>query len=208
MPAEVDTAERLADLARATVEVARERGTHAVTLRAVAERLGRSTAFITHYVPSRAELMANALEHARTQWDAERREALGDLVGVERLAAQVRWMCTSSPEESVFRSLWIEVIADVRAGHDRAYELLRSVTDATYASFLDGARAVDRDEAARIADLLYLTCRGYEVKSVEDPEGWPDERVQRSVELLLDTLVFARSGAAAMSSPAAPDPRG
>ncbi|WP_430647398.1 TetR family transcriptional regulator [Agromyces sp. GXS1127] len=192
MPAEVDTAERLADIARATVAVAQERGTHAVTLRAVAERLGRSTAFITHFVPSRAELMANALEHARAQWDAERRDELGGLLGVERLAALTRWMCTSSPDESVFRSLWIEVIADVRAGHDRAYELLRSVTDATYASFLDGARAADRDEAARIADILYLYCRGYEIKSVEDPDGWPDERVQHSLELLLRVLVFDR----------------
>ncbi|GAA2036069.1 hypothetical protein GCM10009819_20770 [Agromyces tropicus] len=195
MPAEVDAAERLDDIARATVEVAQERGTHAVTLRAVAERLGRSTAFITYFVPSRAELMANALEHARARWDDERHDALGDLLGVERLAAQARWMCTTSPEETVFRSLWIEVIADVRAGHDRAYQLLRSVTDATYASFLDGARAADRDEAARIADILYLYCRGYEVKSVEDPEGWPDARVQRSLELLLETLVFGRTGA-------------
>ncbi|MUN07801.1 TetR family transcriptional regulator [Agromyces luteolus] len=197
LPAEVDTAERLAEIAHATVAVAQERGTHAVTLRAVAERLGRSTAFITHFVPSRAELMANALELARSRWDDERRDELGDLLGVERLAALTRWMCTSSPEESVFRSLWIEVIADVRAGHDRAYHLLRTVTDATYASFLDGARAADREEAARIADILYLYCRGYEVKSVEDPEGWPDERVQRSLELLLRVLVFDRADAAA-----------
>ncbi|BDZ55349.1 TetR/AcrR family transcriptional regulator [Agromyces marinus] len=193
MPVEVDSAERLADIARATVAVARERGTNAVTLRAVAERLGRSTAYITHFVPSRAELMATALEHARAQWDAERRSELGDLAGVERLAALTRWMCTSSPDETVFRSLWIEVIADVRAGHQRAYDVLREVTDATYGMFLDGARAADREEAERIADLLYLTCRGYEVKSVEDPDGWPDERVQHALELLLDTLVFARA---------------
>jgi hypothetical protein len=106
-------------------------------------------------------------------------------------------MRTSSPEESVFRSLWIEVIADVRAGHDRAYDLLRSVTDATYETFLDGARAADRDEAARIADILYLYCRGYEIKSVEDPVGWPDERVQDSLELLLQALLFDRADAAA-----------
>lgn len=197
MPIEVDHDERLADIARATVEVARERGTGAVTLRAVAERLGRSTAFITNYVPSRAHLMANALEQARSQWDEERAAHLGDLVGVERLAALTRWMCSSSPEENVLRSLWIEVIADVRGANRRAYEVVRDVTDATYGKFLAGAEhvahdgePVDRDEAAHIADILYLYCRGYEVKAIEDPESWTDERVQASLEVLLGALVF------------------
>ena len=122
MPIEVDTGERLADIARATIDVAQERGTQAVTLRAVAERLGRSTAYITNFVPSRAHLMANALEHARARWDEDRAAHLGERVGVERLAELARWMCTSSPEEQVLRSLWIEVIADVHGANRRAYE--------------------------------------------------------------------------------------
>lgn len=197
MPIDVDAEERLADIARATVEVARERGTRAVTLRAVAERLGRSTAFITNFVPSRAQLMANALEHARAEWDRSRAEHLGELVGVERLAALARWMCSSSPEENVLRSLWIEVIADASTEHRRAYELVRGITDATYEKFLAGAgevrqgdRRVELEQAERIADILYLYCRGFDVKAVEDPETWTDERVQASLEVLLDALVF------------------
>ena len=199
MPIEVDTAERLADIARATIDVAQERGTQAVTLRAVAERLGRSTAYITNFVPSRAHLMANALEHARARWDEDRAAHLGERVGVERLAELARWMCTSSPEEQVLRSLWIEVIADVHGANRRAYEVVRSVTDATYEKFVDGAghverdgASVDLDEATRIADILYLYCRGSEVKSIEDPDAWTDDRMLRSLELLLDALVFGR----------------
>jgi AcrR family transcriptional regulator len=192
MPIEVDQGERLADIARATIEVAQQRGTQAVTLRAVAERLGRSTAYITNFLPSRAHLMANALEHARARWDDERAAHLGDLVGVERLAELARWMCSTSPEEQVLRSLWVEVIADVHDENRRAYEVVRSVTDATYEKFLAGAGEVDRAEAARIADILYLYCRGSEVKSIEDPGAWTDDRMQRSLELLLETLVFRR----------------
>ena len=199
MPIEVDTAERLADIARATIDVAQERGTQAVTLRAVAERLGRSTAYITNFVPSRAHLMANALEHARARWDEDRAAHLGERVGVERLAELARWMCTSSPEEQVLRSLWIEVIADVHGANRRAYEVVRSVTDATYEKFVDGAghverdgASVDLDEATRIADILYLYCRGSEVKSIEDPDAWTDDRMLRSLEVLLDALVFGR----------------
>ena len=207
MPIEVDPGERLADIARATIEVAQERGTQAVTLRAVAERLGRSTAYITNFVPSRAHLMANALEHARARWDEDRAAHLGDLVGVERLAELARWMCGTSAEEQVLRSLWVEVIADVHGANRRAYEVVRSVTDATYEKFLAGAGEVrcgdgsggqvDRDEAARIADILYLYCRGSEVKSIEDPDAWTDDRMQRSLEMLLDTLVFRRGAGAA-----------
>ena len=199
MPIEVDAGERLADIARATIEVAQERGTQAVTLRAVAERLGRSTAYITNFVPSRAHLMANALEHARARWDEDRAAHLGERVGVERLAELARWMCTSSPEEQVLRSLWIEVIADVHGANRRAYEVVRSVTDATYEKFVDGAghverdgASVDLDEATRIADILYLYCRGSEVKSIEDPDAWTDDRMLRSLEVLLDSLVFGR----------------
>jgi len=199
MPIEVDTGERLADIARATIDVAQERGTQAVTLRAVAERLGRSTAYITNFVPSRAHLMANALEHARARWDEDRAAHLGERVGVERLAELARWMCTSSPEEQVLRSLWIEVIADVHGANRRAYEVVRSVTDATYEKFVDGAghverdgASVDLDEATRIADILYLYCRGSEVKSIEDPDAWTDDRMLRSLEVLLDALVFGR----------------
>ena len=199
MPIEVDTAERLADIARATIDVAQERGTQAVTLRAVAERLGRSTAYITNFVPSRAHLMANALEHARARWDEDRAAHLGERVGVERLAELARWMCTSSPEEQVLRSLWIEVIADVHGANRRAYEVVRSVTDATYEKFVDAAghverdgASVDLDEATRIADILYLYCRGSEVKSIEDPDAWTDDRMLRSLEVLLDSLVFGR----------------
>jgi AcrR family transcriptional regulator len=197
MPIEVDTGERLADIARATIEVAQERGTQAVTLRAVAERLGRSTAYITNFVPSRAHLMANALEHARARWDEDRAAHLGERVGVDRLAELAGWMCTSSPEEQVLRSLWIEVIADVHGANRRAYEVVRSVTDATYEKFFDGAghvvrdgTTVDRQEASRIADILYLYCRGSEVKSIEDPDAWTDDRMLRSLEVLLDALVF------------------
>lgn len=198
MPIDVDAEQRLADIAAATVAVARERGTRAVTLRAVADQLGRSTAFITNFVPSRAMLMANALEHARAAWDDDRAAELGDLVGPERLAALARWMCTSSPDETVLRSLWIEVIAYARSSDNRhPYEVVRGVTDATYAKFREGAatieragRAVELADAERIADILYLYCRGCEVKSVEDPESWTDARMLAALEVLLRTLVF------------------
>lgn len=194
MPIEVDEEERLQSIARATVDVARERGTRGVTLRAVADKLGRSTAFITNFIPSRASLMVNALEHAQTRWGADRARAVENVSGVQRLAVLARWMCDSDPEDEVFRALWVEVIADIRGDTQRAYELVRAVTDATYQEFYYSAEGAGIDDPQQIADILYLFCRGFHVKNVEDPEAWTDARANHALSVLLTRLLG--SGAA------------
>lgn len=192
MPIEVDEAERLSEIADATVAVAYERGTRGVTLRAVANRLGRSTAFITNFVPSRAHLMVNALVHAQSRWSVERADVLRDASGLERLVSVSRWMCSSTQMDRVLRALWIEVIADVRGDNRRAYDVVREVTDATFQEFRASAKASEIQDPEQVADMLYLFCRGFHVKTVEDPESWTDERVNRSLEVLLRTLFGTR----------------
>ncbi|MDH6195266.1 AcrR family transcriptional regulator [Mycobacterium frederiksbergense] len=194
MPVEVDESARLAEIARATVAVARERGTRGITVRAVADQLGRSTAFITYFVPSRAQLIVNALAHAQVNWERDRADHLGDMSGVGRLVALARWMCSSSAEDDVLRCLWIEAIADVRSDNRAAYNILRATTDLTYDEFLRSAEDVDRTEATEIADILYLYGRGYHVKSVEDPESWTDQRVNRALEVLIRALLTEPDG--------------
>lgn len=189
MPIEVDASERLAEIAMATVAVARERGTRGVTVRSVADQLGRSTAFITHFVASRTQLMVNALEHAQVHWEQDRAAHLRGLSGWERLVALARWMCSTADGDAVLRSLWIEVIADVRGDNRAAYDIVRATTASTYGEFLSCATEVSRHEAREIADILYLFGRGFHVKSIEDPLGWTTERVNRSLEVLLSALL-------------------
>lgn len=192
MPIDVDEAVRLSEIARATIRVAEERGGRGVTLRSVADHLGRSTAFITNFVPSRAQLIVNALEYAQVDWNEDRQRQLEGNVGAGRLAALARWMCSTTEDDQVLRGLWIEAIADVRAATP-AYDVVRSVTDETYAEFLRGANELDRAEAQEIADVLYLFCRGFHVKSVEDPDSWTDPRATAALETLLNVLVFRRA---------------
>lgn len=188
VPREVDEARRLDQIAQATVGVARDRGPHAVTIRAVADRLGRSTAFITNFLPSRAHLMVNALEHAREHWRTDRAARVPARLGLHRLVNLARWMCTSTADDEVLRGLWIEVVADAGGAGRRAFQVVRAVTDETFEEFLRSAKALEIDEASAIADILYLYCRGYEVKAVEDPEVWNTTRVSASLEVLLRLL--------------------
>lgn len=190
MPIDVDPSQRLAEIAAATVAVARARGTRAVTVRSVADELGRSTAFITHFVSTRAQLMVNALEHGQAHWEKDREARLRGLNGRERLVALARWMCSTFEGDAVLRSLWIEVIADVRADNRAAYDVVRATTESTYGEFISAANESDLHDARSIADALYLFGRGYHVKSIEDPADWTDERVNRSLDVIIGALLF------------------
>jgi hypothetical protein len=141
-------------------------------------------------VPSRARLMVNALEHAQVYWQHERATHLEGLSGTERLVALARWMCTTSEADTVLRSLWIEVIADVRGDNREAYDVVRATTDSTNGEFLQTSRQAHQLDAAAIADILYLYGRGFHVKSVEDPEAWDAERVNRSLDVLIAALLI------------------
>ncbi|MFF4476767.1 TetR/AcrR family transcriptional regulator [Streptomyces sp. NPDC001520] len=189
MPIDVDEAVRVSEIARATIRVAGQRGSRGVTLRSVADELGRSTAFITNFVPSRAQLIVNALEYAQAGWKVDRQGWLSGAVGADRLAGLARWMCSTSEDDGILRSLWVEAIADIRAS-TMAYDVIRSVTDDTYVEFLGASRESGLAEAEQIADTLYLFCRGFHIKSVEDPEGWTDARANSALEYLLKMLVF------------------
>ena len=184
MPVMIDEQERRQEIAQATLEITEAQGAGAVTIRAVAEALGRSTAFVTNYVPSRAQLMFNALDYARGLWIDERSEATAGFAGIERLAELARWMCQTNEHDTALRSLWIEVLA----GAGPEIKVVMDITDHTLHDFQASARESALRNAEQIADILYLYARGFHVKNVEDPSNWNDERVGRALAVLLESL--------------------
>ncbi len=185
MPHAVDEEERRREIAEVTLRITELRGANAVTIRAVAEELGRSTAFVTNYVPSRAQLMFNALDHARELWIKERSEATSGSSGVARLVQLARWMCQSNDHDTALRSLWIEVLA----GSGAEIKVVTDITDRTLTEFQQGATEARLERAEEVADILYLYARGFHVKNVEDPLNWNDARVNRALTVLLESLL-------------------
>ncbi|MGW0333183.1 TetR/AcrR family transcriptional regulator [Streptomyces sp. NPDC003011] len=197
MPIEVDEARRLDEIAAATIQVARERGVRAVTIRAVAEQLGGSTAMITNYVPSRAGLMVNALRHAEEEWGREVEEELDGLDGPARLTALARWMCTTRGDDEVMRRLLMETIS---AGPAAGHEVEQARSDTARAHHESLAAVISEAGPAlppSAADILHLLFRGYWLAALEDPEGWPAERGTRAA---LATLELLRAEAATEAS--------
>ncbi|MPY56197.1 TetR/AcrR family transcriptional regulator [Streptomyces spongiae] len=189
MPIEVDEARRLDEIAVATIQVARERGVRAATIRAVAQRLGGSTAMVTNYVPSRADLMINALRHAEDLWKQELEdEVLDGLDGMERLTALIRWMCTTTQDDEVLRRLLMEILSEgPKAG--AAVERVRS---AMARSNHEEMRLMVANAGLRdtelAADVLHLLVRGCWLSMLESPQDWSTDRSTRAALAVLELL--------------------
>lgn len=185
MPRDVDPAARLADIAAATIQVARTAGTHAVTIRSVARELGGSTTLVTNYVPSRAALILNALDHGRDRWREELDAALTDVRAADRLRAVVDWSLSSTSDDAVLRTLILEIVANADLEPDLAAALRKE--SAIFETLLrDAAAESGFADPAGTADLAYLLVRGAYIAGTEDPDRWSDAHTRTIIHRTID----------------------
>ncbi|MEJ2855657.1 MULTISPECIES: TetR/AcrR family transcriptional regulator [unclassified Saccharothrix] len=106
MPRQVDHAARLAAVTDAVVAIAAERGFAAVTIRAVADRMGASTSVVTHYVPGRDELLRTAVRRELAVRRAQAERAMMD--GPNALWALVRWAVADTGDQ--VHRFWLSLL--------------------------------------------------------------------------------------------------
>jgi AcrR family transcriptional regulator len=200
MPPEIDVSERLTAIAEATLQVAREEGPRAATIRAVAARLGGSTTLITKYVPTRAALLSNAFRHMTAHWDGELAVALEGRTGMDRLRALSNWSLDTEGYDDAFRRLWLEKLAGPGRGPTGLDDELEEARDehASIVEAVDGA--FEDDDTGWLVDTLFLAFRGFFISSIEDPENWPAERASAAINRLLDAVEAADVSKAAARS--------
>lgn len=192
MPIYVDVQERLDELAVATLAVIQRESLAAVTIRSVAREVGRSTAVVTNFLPTRAALVLNAFRHGRKEWDRELAEATDGLDGPERLERALEWWTSSGPLDDALRQLWLEIL--VTAGTDEEFAALASDLgreDHARAEQLVRAAVADADDQA--VDILLLVLRGFWVAALESPDEWNPERGLLAVQAVLSALLADRS---------------
>ena len=181
MPIIVDEEARRALIAEATLRLAQREGVGAVTIRAVARELGRSTVFVTNYLGTRTELLLNVLSFVRTQWDRALDGLAGD--GRPNLWELVRWSATEDEFDRTVRHLWLEVLSRPTA-EPELFRTLREDARRQHDDLAAASRVAVPSGA--LADLVYLALRGYYVSSIEDAERWTPERVQAALGHLLE----------------------
>lgn len=188
MPAEIDRDERLDAIAKATLEITREHGARAATVRAVGARLGGSTTLVTKYLPSRPALLANAVRYVNANWSDDLAGALAERNGEDQLRALANWSLNTTGYDDVIRRLWIDALASGErstGGTDLPREQARAEHDQIRATVTQALG----EEAGWLADTLFLAFRGYYLSSIEDPENWPPERAAAAISQLLDKLL-------------------
>lgn len=183
MPAAIDRDARLDEIAEATVEVATEQGVDAVTIRAVAARMGGSTTVVTRFVASRAALIDNVIRYIEARWNDELRAEVDTRSGTERVRALIGWSTRPGALDQLIRRLWLQTLTTDDDGQPR--QVVRDEARHEHARILEAVTGARQEHW--VADVLYLALRGYYVSSVEDPARWSDTRVADDLERLIDT---------------------
>lgn len=190
MPIAVDPQQRLDDIARATFRVAMNVGPRAITVRAVAAELGGSTTLVTNYVPTRHELLFNAIRYIQESWRREQTELAARFDDpMERLTALVSWFTDTGQYDAAARRIWLSVAAQTDDDQLPA-DALRADSAAQRADFGKLLADVGVDDQQG-ADALYLALRGFYFATTDDPDLWPPERARLALMRVTDLLLHA-----------------
>lgn len=199
MPRDVDRNQRLADIAEATIRVARRSGPGAVTIRAVAKEMGGSTTLITNYLPSRSALIINALDHGQSRWSGGLETVLRDVEPRNRMDAVMDWYSTPSDleDDPVLRSFILEIVASSTSEPELTASL-RAEAAQFRTVVADAARDSGYTDPDMAADAIYLAMRGAMIASVEDPHLWEDtHHLTETISWMLSRLPRRADGAGA-----------
>lgn len=185
MPIEIDVDERLRDIGAVTLELADELGVEAISYRAIAKAMGGSTKLVTKYLPTRAELLLNAVRIAMENWRSESDQVLAEAASDERLRALAHWSCTTGAGDLAIRKLMVEVMSTHAVPHE--VEQVLSGIAHTHREALLEAATIDRyEDPEAVVDAIFLATYGYFISTLRDLGAWPADRAAAAIDVVLD----------------------
>lgn len=189
MPKLVDKDERLREITDAANELLVRNGPRALTIRALADRLGGSVTLVTHYFPRRELLLESLFERLFTQWESDI-QALRELPGtpLDRLRALIIWLLPYTDEYLQSEVLRIHLISQ-REGESTVDALITRMDPlfrGVVREFLTDL--VPEDELALTTDVLRSFTNGVSLSAIEDPEHWDPARQARLLDYVFTKL--------------------
>ncbi|MBL1073543.1 TetR/AcrR family transcriptional regulator [Nocardia sp. 2] len=187
MPRQVDTAARLAEISDAVVSLAVDEGFRAVTIRAVAARIGASTSAVTHYVGSREELIRGVVRRETEARRADAEAAVARAGGDAGLRALIEW-AVLAPDERAHR-FWLALVLGARTEPEVRAELdaFNDWWDTRVRKLVRRAGIPDVQAAV---DLLDVVVDGLVLTGFDEGEPWSPGRRRRVLESVWRTLGF------------------
>ncbi|MCM6773493.1 TetR/AcrR family transcriptional regulator [Nocardia sp. CDC159] len=204
MPRQVDRTARLALVADAVVALAVDHGFPAVTIRAVAERIGASTSAVTHYVGGREDMLRIAIRREVDARRAQGEAAVGDARGMAALRALLEWAALV-PDERTQR-FWLALVVGSRDDPVVRAELdaFNIWWDALLRNLLADTAIADHDTAVDVLDVL---ADGLVLTGFDEGRPWSAARRSRVLTVVWQALAQAeRTGRPLGSAANAPRP--
>ncbi|MGV9411519.1 TetR/AcrR family transcriptional regulator [Nocardia sp. NPDC003693] len=178
MPIEVNSSDRKQQIGLAGVRIVREHGVAGLTVRAVADALGGSTSLVTNYVRNRTQLLDLTLETLVAQWDNQIAELTGS--PADKLRAVTVWALDWTGESSpLVAKILVQLLGEKTIDADRLAALHREL-DRLHGRITQAMTAAGIPDPEPVADLLFLASRGAMLAQVENPAGWPADRLARA----------------------------
>jgi AcrR family transcriptional regulator len=174
----------------AALAIAADRGFAAVTIRAVAERVGASTSVVTHYVSGRDELLRLAARREIATRKAQAEAAVAGLSGAAGLLALVRWAVVDLDDQ--VRRFWLAVLIAAPVEPVLRAELNEFNTwwDTLMRGFVAESGVPDPDV---VADTLDVVVNGMIIARFEEPGPVDPARRDRVLDRVWAALMAAHS---------------
>ncbi|MFO1190825.1 MAG: TetR/AcrR family transcriptional regulator [Rhodoferax sp.] len=210
MPIPIDRAQRTAEVAQVAAQLIAQGGLEAVTFRNLAAVIGCSTTAISHYFPTRNDVLLATYSHVADRARRQRQARPADTgIDVAALLQQILPIGSDKSDDwKVWLCFWTAALFDPRladlqktgnaATRDEITQLLR-------AAGWPAAQA--RQRAAHLMTTLY----GIAIQAIFDPQAWTPRQQHDALQDALQRAAAPaparkRGGAAALRPPPARRP--
>lgn len=180
-------------MSRAVWRVLADKGFGGLTLRAVAAELGSSTGLLTHYFPSKRELVRHALDVAQEQ--AERRARPdASAEGLAGLRAALLFVLPLTAETTVMNRVWVSfwdaALSDpeLAAYEARRYERWRGLLRPHVEAALRRGELAAGSDVDDVVAAAAAFGHGLVTQALFDPARFPPERQVALVDRFLAGL--------------------
>jgi len=187
MPIQVDVGQRRTDIAEATFRVAAHEGLGAVTIRSVAAELGSSTTVITNYLPTRTELLANAIDRLADEWLTELDALSADGDPAEALRRVMEAAVSWDDDELLRCQFWVAVLSEPNRSSEVQRQLIEAA-ESVRVVLEKLAEQCGHPKPSAAADLLFLFAQGAFASIVEAPTRWTADRLRAAARAMVEAV--------------------
>lgn len=188
MPRYVDAEERRNAILDAASSALAEEGYARFTLRSLARRMGGSSTLVTHYFPTKDELVSALVDQALAE-AAEKRAELAQIQDPhERLRSVVEYFLPLD-EESMRQERVRVALASHQGSEPAVEEFFARMEPGMRELFRAGLQGfVKAKEMEGLVDVMRAWTNGVVLSAVEHPEIWTPQRQRASLDLFLAML--------------------